>query len=192
MAWNIGWGLTYACNSRCKHCYNNSGTGVLEQINLEQAKIIVDKLYNNRVKTIDSELIKRRWYSCKVRGKFREFLSYEWAHRQDADIVLLKLIKYTHNAFDDSKLLSVLCMAVAVRIAPYIVISQIDEQLNNRVVPDDINIDIDKIVWEISVQRLFAITHKDQYKTLYKLVDDCIQSKKIGEIIVNDLGKQRA
>ena len=53
MTWNIGWGLTSACNSRCKHCYNNSGMGVSEQINLEEAKIIVDKLYNNGVKTIN-------------------------------------------------------------------------------------------------------------------------------------------
>ena len=51
--WNIGWGLTSACNSRCRHCYNNSGVGVPEQITLEQAKSIVDKLHNNGVKTIN-------------------------------------------------------------------------------------------------------------------------------------------
>ena len=111
------------------------------------------------------------------------FLSYEWPHRQGADIIsLLKLIKDTKNVFDDSKFLSVSCRAGAGRtgtfIASYIIINQIDEQLNNGVSPDDINIDIDKIVWEISVQRPFAITHKDQYKTLYRLVDYYIQSKK--------------
>lgn len=52
-SWNIGWGLTSACNSKCKHCYNNSGVGSLEQITFEKAKSIVDKLCNNNVKTIN-------------------------------------------------------------------------------------------------------------------------------------------
>lgn len=51
--WNIGWGLTSACNSRCKHCYNNSGMGVPEQITLEEAIKIVDKLSDNGVQTIN-------------------------------------------------------------------------------------------------------------------------------------------
>ena len=73
--WNIGWGLTAACNSRCKHCYNNSGMGVPEQITLEESKTIVDKLYNNGVKTInygtgESGLISYFWDLVKyVNGK---------------------------------------------------------------------------------------------------------------------------
>lgn len=51
--WNIGWGLTSACNSKCKHCYNNSGLKQIEQITFEEAKNIVDKLCLNNVKTIN-------------------------------------------------------------------------------------------------------------------------------------------
>ena len=114
------------------------------------------------------------------------FLSYEWPHRQGADIMsLLNLIKNAQNVFDNSEFMAVSCRAGAGRtgtfIASYIIISQIDEQLSNGISPDDINIDIDKIVWEISVQRPFAITHKDQYKTLYRLVDYYIQNKNQGK-----------
>lgn len=52
-SWNIGWGLTSACNSHCKHCYNNSGINDLTSINFDQAKNIVDKLYKHNVKTIN-------------------------------------------------------------------------------------------------------------------------------------------
>lgn len=51
--WNIGWGLTSACNSNCKHCYNNSGLKIIDQITFDEAKSIVDKLRLNNVKTIN-------------------------------------------------------------------------------------------------------------------------------------------
>ena len=47
---NIGWGLTSKCNSKCKHCYNAS---TLEGISFEEAKIIVDKLVENGIETIN-------------------------------------------------------------------------------------------------------------------------------------------
>lgn len=111
------------------------------------------------------------------------FLSYEWPHRRGADIIsLLNLIKDAQSVFDNSEFMAVSCRAGAGRtgtfIASYIIIGQIDEQLSKEISPDDINIDIDRIVWEISVQRPFAITHKEQYKTLYRLADYYIQSKK--------------
>lgn len=78
--------------------------------------------------------------------------------------------------------MAVSCRAGAGRtgtfIASYLIIDKIDEQLNKGVSPDNIDLDIDKIVWEISVQRPFAITHKDQYKTLYRLADRYIENKK--------------
>jgi len=51
--WNIGWGLTSRCNSRCMHCYNSSGEAEVEPISFTEARQIVDKLYENRVKTIN-------------------------------------------------------------------------------------------------------------------------------------------
>ena len=59
-----------------------------------------------------------------------------------------------------------------------LIIDKIDEQLNKGISPNDIKLDIDKTVWEISVQRPFAITHKDQYKTLYRLADYYLENIK--------------
>jgi radical SAM protein with 4Fe4S-binding SPASM domain len=51
--WNIGWGLTSACNSKCKHCYNDSGFSSFDKITFEQAKNIVNKLCKKNVQTIN-------------------------------------------------------------------------------------------------------------------------------------------
>lgn len=111
------------------------------------------------------------------------FFSYEWPHRQQADIpTLIKLIKSDQEAFDYSEFMAVSCRAAAGRtgtfIASYVIIDKIDKQLNSGIKLDDIKLNIDDIVWEISVQRPFAITHKNQYKMLYRLADYYIQSKR--------------
>jgi radical SAM protein with 4Fe4S-binding SPASM domain len=53
MRWNIGWGLTSACNSKCRHCYNASGESDIVQVSFEDAKKIVDILAKNNVETIN-------------------------------------------------------------------------------------------------------------------------------------------
>ncbi len=53
MRWNIGWGLTSACNSCCRHCYNASGGANITQISFEDAKSIVDVLAVHNVETIN-------------------------------------------------------------------------------------------------------------------------------------------
>ena len=110
-------------------------------------------------------------------------LTYEWPHRQGADIpTLFNLVKNAQDIFDETDFMAVSCRAGAGRtgtfIASYIIIDKIDKQLKDDISPDNIDLDIDEIVWEVTVQRPFAITHKDQYKTLYRLADYYIQSKK--------------
>lgn len=53
MVWNIGWGLTAACNSRCIHCYNASGKKSSDEITFEEARLLVDKLAENNVVSIN-------------------------------------------------------------------------------------------------------------------------------------------
>lgn len=53
MNWHIGWGLTHKCNLQCRHCYNSSGMFKQKEIAFDEAKKIVDKLFNNGIKTIN-------------------------------------------------------------------------------------------------------------------------------------------
>lgn len=53
MKWNIGWGLTSACNSGCRHCYNASGGAETTQISFDEAKKIVDVLAAHNVECIN-------------------------------------------------------------------------------------------------------------------------------------------
>ena len=119
----------------------------------------------------------------KINDNSMNLFSYEWPHRQGADIAtLLSLVKSVQSVFDKNNFMAVSCRAGAGRtgtfIASYIIIDKIDEQLNKGISPNDIKLDIDKTVWEISVQRPFAITHKDQYKTLYRLADYYLENIK--------------
>jgi len=51
--WNVGWGFTNLCNLNCVHCYNSSGKKRDDELSIEQAFLIVDKLEKNNVKTIN-------------------------------------------------------------------------------------------------------------------------------------------
>ena len=118
----------------------------------------------------------------KINDSHINFYSYEWPHRQGADTYnLLKLIKSVQIDFNKDKFMAVSCRAGAGRtgtfIASYIIIDKINEQVSKNISLNDIDLNIDRIVWEMSIQRPFAITHKDQYKTLYRLADLYIKDK---------------
>lgn len=51
--WNVGWGLTRKCNLDCAHCYNASGKRGTDELDLEQMKKVVDKLYKNNVLSVN-------------------------------------------------------------------------------------------------------------------------------------------
>ena len=70
-SYNVGWGLTSACNLKCKHCYNSSG-GLRgkNELDLDKTKKVVDKLLANGVKTInygtgESGLVPEFWELTK-------------------------------------------------------------------------------------------------------------------------------
>ena len=55
-------------------------------------------------------------------------------------------------------------------LAAYELIRQIDEQLAHGVASDQIQVSVDKVLWELSLQRMYAVSSVAQYITLYKLV----------------------
>ena len=108
------------------------------------------------------------WSSCNL------FL-YNWPHRRGADpATLLQLVKSVQVSKPQG-IIGVSCRAGAGRsgtfIAAYMIVNEIDRQLKRGVQRENVQVDIDRIIWEISVQRPFAITHNEQYITLYRLVD---------------------
>lgn len=114
------------------------------------------------------------WTYCNL-------FSYNWPHRSGLDAsTLLNFIKSVQTSKPQG-IIAVSCRAGAGRtgtfIAGYIIINEIDKQLKSGKTSRDIAINIDKIVWEISVQRPFAITHSSQYQTLYRLVDLYLRDK---------------
>ena len=96
---------------------------------------------------------------------------------------LLAQIKAVSSApTSDEKMIGVHCRLGVGRtgtfIAAYALIHAIDEQLERGVLPENIEISIEKMVWELSLQRPFLVAHYDQYKTLYELVDLYLMTEK--------------
>lgn len=104
-----------------------------------------------------------------------EFLNYKWPHKKEADPqVICEMIDKIHNT-DTDKIIAVSCRAGAGRtatfIAAYMLLDEVKNQISKGVKLDDIDISIDKIVWNILVQRPYAIAFCAQYINLYRIVD---------------------
>ena len=114
------------------------------------------------------------WSYCNL-------FSYDWPHRVGLDASeLLGFIKLVQESKPQG-IIAVSCRAGAGRtgtfIAGYLIINEIDKQLKSGKNSNNVSLNIDKVVWEISVQRPFAITHSSQYQTLYRLVDLYLRDK---------------
>lgn len=61
-------------------------------------------------------------------------------------------------------------------IAACALITEIDRQLANGVAPNEIKVSIDKVIWELSLQRALLVPHFSQYLTLHQLVNHYLNS----------------
>lgn len=90
---------------------------------------------------------------------------------------LLSLIEAlrTSAAMTSNPIIAIHCRAGVGRtgtlMAGHILLEDIDRQLASGKTGDEIEISIDRVIWELSLQRPFSVTHFDQYRTLYQLVD---------------------
>jgi protein tyrosine phosphatase len=95
---------------------------------------------------------------------------------------LIALVKAVMENGGPNSVIAVHCRAGVGRtgtfLAAYELIQKIDEQIAHGVAVDNIQISIDKIVWELSLQRPFMITHFSQYVALYQLVSSYTESLK--------------
>lgn len=62
-------------------------------------------------------------------------------------------------------------------IAACALISEIDAQLAKGISPQEIKVSIDKVIWELSLQRALLVPHFSQYLTLHQLVNYYTRTK---------------
>ena len=122
--------------------------------------------------------------SIKIPGReINYFVTDLWANNQPIDPAkLLSLIKAVKNSTtSEPKMIAVHCSAGTGRtgtfIAAYAIIDEIDKQLASGVDASNLKINIDRVYWELILQRPYAIAHFSQYINLYKLVDYYAKNK---------------
>jgi hypothetical protein len=101
---------------------------------------------------------------------------------------LLALIRAVMKSRDgSSQMIAVHCRAGLGRtgtfLVAYALVQEIDGQIAKGIDPAHMQLSIDKIVWEISLQRAFMVPHFPQYKALYQFVDYYIESSSFGKSI---------
>lgn len=107
-------------------------------------------------------------------------LRYVWTdawedHQSGSPEELLDLILQARIGHTPSSLMAVHCHSGVARtgtfIAGFILLNEIDQQITKGVKPTNLKISVEKVVAELSLQRLYMVGKPAQYLTLYRLVD---------------------
>jgi uridine phosphorylase len=96
---------------------------------------------------------------------------------------LIALIKAVIDPRNDSQMVAVHCRAGVGRTGTFLaacaLIQDIDAQIAGGIDADSIQVSIDRVVWELALQRPFMISHLSQYVGLYQLVSEYVESIRI-------------
>jgi uridine phosphorylase len=111
------------------------------------------------------------------------FFTDRWENREGMEPEkIAALVKAVMKQNDDSQMIAVHCRAGVGRTGAFLaaitLIHDIDSQIAQGVGIDNIQISIDQIIWELSLQRPLMATHFSQYKALYCLVNWYVESIK--------------
>lgn len=109
------------------------------------------------------------------------FFKYMWPHKKESDPqIICKLINKISKSQDEGKIIAVSCRGGAGRtatfIAAYMLIEEVRKQISEGVKKENIDVSVDKVVWNVLVQRAFAIAYSSQYINLYRILDEYIST----------------
>lgn len=93
---------------------------------------------------------------------------------------LIAIVQSVKSQESASSMIAVHCRAGIGRtgtfIAAYELMREIDQQIASGKDIDHLEISIDQIIWELSLQRPFMVTKFSQYESLYRLVSDYVRN----------------
>lgn len=122
-------------------------------------------------------------FKNKTPYKMRYYTIDNWYDQQGVSAkTLLNLILKVRKHYNPSTdLLATHCAGGVGRtgtfLAGYILLNEIDRQMAKGISPSNIDLSIEKVVLQLSLQRPFMVTKSAQYETLYRLVELYLASK---------------
>jgi len=122
--------------------------------------------------------------------KINYFFTNCWKNHQGIEpnelLALVKTVMKTNET--DNKMIGVHCRAgfgrTGVFITAYALLDDIDRQIAASIDFDHLEVSIDKVIWELSLQRTFSVCHFPQYLTLYQLVNHYVNTLKSSGVSV--------
>lgn len=104
-----------------------------------------------------------------------KLLSYIWKNREAGNPeIICDMVEDIYKG-NNGKIIAVSCRGGAGRtatfIAAYTLIKEIKNQNSQGIDISNVNISIDRILWEILLQRPYAIAFGTQYNNLYRIID---------------------
>ncbi|MCP5492636.1 MAG: dual specificity protein phosphatase family protein [Chlamydiales bacterium] len=88
---------------------------------------------------------------------------------------LLNLINCVRSQQSNNSVIACHCCAGVGRtgtfIAAYLLLDQADEQISQGIPPEDVQISVEDVVMQLSMQRRCCVATKSQYLTLYRILD---------------------
>ncbi len=105
----------------------------------------------------------------------------DWADHTGANHkMLLDFVQQVRKDYQPGDLIAVHCSAGVGRtgtfIAAFLILDEIDKQLKSGVSVDKLDLSIEEMVYKITLQRAYLVGEKAQYLTLYKLVQEYLET----------------
>jgi hypothetical protein len=116
-----------------------------------------------------------------VHSEIRYFFIDHWENHEALETKsLIALVKAVMENEDKDQMIAVHCRAgvgrTGVFLAAYTLIHEIDEQVAKGIQQESLQISVDRVIWELSLQRPLMVSDFVQYLSLHELVNTYVES----------------